>query len=122
MSLQRFVRYGLVGIGNTLVHGLVFFCLHLLLGLSQAPSNLLAFMAAASLSYCLNARFTFDVPARGRRYLQFLLGMGGISVITGAVSDWLQLPGWVTLLAFCAISLLLGYAYSSIVVYSKEAA
>lgn len=56
MNLRRFARYSLVGVANTLVHALVFLAAHLGLGLSQAHSNLLAFMMAASLSYQLNAR------------------------------------------------------------------
>lgn len=43
MNLRRFARYGVVGLVNTGVHWLVFFVLHLVLGRSQALSNVLAF-------------------------------------------------------------------------------
>ncbi|WP_449431232.1 GtrA family protein [Pseudomonas putida] len=117
MNLQRFARYGLVGIGNTLAHWLVFLCLHLLAGLNQASSNVLAFIAAASLSYFLNARYTFAIPPTGQRYLLFLLGMGALGLAVGALADWLGLAPWKTLVAFSTLSLIVGYAYSRAVVF-----
>lgn len=74
--MTRFARYALVGIGNTLVHWLTFLLIHFGLGFGQGPSNLLAFSVAASLSYYINAHFTFAVRPAGQHYLMFLLGMG----------------------------------------------
>jgi len=121
VSRRRFARYGLVGIGNTLVHWLVFFLLHLVLDQPQALSNLGAFVVAASLSYFANARFTFAVRASGRRYLLFLLGMGGLSLVLGGVSDWARLSPWLTLVVFSAVSLIVGYAYSRSVIFGPRA-
>lgn len=120
VNLQRFARYGLVGIGNTLVHWLVFFILHLPLGQSQALSNLLAFTVAATLSYFLNARFTFGTRPGGWRYLLFLLGMGCLSLLLGAISDRAHLSPWLTLVTFSAISLIVGYGFSSNVVFRRR--
>lgn len=121
MSLRRFTRFGLVGLGNTGVHWLVFLGLHLGLGSSQARSNLLAFGVAASLSYYLNARFTFGMrPSRGR-YLLFVLGLGALSLGIGVLADRSGLSPWLTLVAFSALSLVLGYLYSYTVVFKRRA-
>ncbi|AIZ34024.1 GtrA family protein [Pseudomonas parafulva] len=110
-------RYALVGVGNTLTHWAVFFGLYLLLGLRQATSNLLAFLAAASLSYYVNARYTFAARPSKRRYLLFMSGMGALSLALGAISDWAQLSPWLTLSSFSALSLVLGYSFSRRVVF-----
>nr|WP_205300584.1 GtrA family protein [Pantoea sp. Ap-967] len=110
----------MVGIGNTLVHWLVFLGLHLMLGLRQASSNLLAFAVAATLSYYANAHYTFAVRPSGPRYLLFMLGMGALSLALGAMADWARLSPWLTLLAFSAVSLVAGYCYSHTVVFRRN--
>lgn len=120
MTWPPFARYGLIGIGNTLVHWLVFLGLHLALGLKQAPSNLLAFAVAATVSYHLNARYTFAVTPSGKRYLLFVLGMGCLSLALGALSDLLGLSPWLTLLTFSATSLVAGYCFSYTVVFKRR--
>ncbi|MDF9616796.1 GtrA family protein [Pseudomonas entomophila] len=121
MILRRFSRYALVGVGNTLAHWLVFLGLHLALGLSQAQSNFLAFAVAASLSYQVNAHYTFAVRPTGRHYLLFLLGMGCLSLALGALSDWAGLPPWLTLVTFSTVSLVVGYSFSQAVVFRRRA-
>ncbi|MFJ4055881.1 GtrA family protein [Pseudomonas sp. NPDC089743] len=119
--MGRFARYGLVGIGNTALHGLVFWGA-LALGLNQGQSNLLAFAVAATVSYHINARFTFAVRPAGSHYLVFMAGMGGISLVLGAIADWAQLSPWLTVLTFSAISLIVGYSYSHAVVFKRREA
>lgn len=118
--MHRFARYGLVGVGNTLVHVMVFLTLHLGLGLRQAPSNLLAFAAAVTVSYQLNARYTFEVRPIGARYVLYLTGMGSLSLLLGALADWAGLAPWLTLVSFSGASLVIGYAYSRAVVFKRS--
>ncbi|MBJ9975813.1 GtrA family protein [Pseudomonas sp. S75] len=107
----------LVGLGNTLVHWLVFSLVYLISGLGQAASNLAAFIVAASVSYYLNARFTFAAtPSRGR-YLLFVVGMGALSLLLGALADRARLSPWLTLVSFSLVSLVVGYSYSRRVVF-----
>ncbi|HDS1681857.1 TPA: GtrA family protein [Pseudomonas putida] len=119
--MRRFARYGLVGIGNTLVHWGVFLSLHLALGLSQARSNFSAFVVASSLSYLVNARYTFAVRPTGRGYIIFLFGMGSFSLVLGAVADWADLWPGVILLTFSAASLVVGYCFTRGVVFRTRA-
>lgn len=50
IRLREFLRYGLVGIANTLVHAAVFFVL-VNLGQAQSISNLAAFFVAVTFSF-----------------------------------------------------------------------
>nr|WP_240158272.1 GtrA family protein [Pantoea sp. Tr-811] len=118
--MQRFYRYGLIGVGNTAVHWLLFFLLHGCAGWYQAPSNIIAFAVAASLSYCLNAHFTFGSRTNGSRYLIFVAGMGALSFVVGAFSDWAALSPWLTLVIFSAVSLVAGYWFSQAVVFRRN--
>lgn len=115
MNVLRPLRYGLVGLGNTAVHWIVFLLLHRVL--DQALSNFLAFTVAATCSYCLNARFTFAATPSKRRYLLFVLGMGALSLLLGALADRARLSPWLTLVSFSLVSLVVGYSYSRRVVF-----
>lgn len=118
--MQSFARYGLVGIVNTLVHWAVFLGMHLGFGVLQAPSNLAAFAVAASVSYQLNARYTFAVRPTGSRFLLFLCGMGSLSLLLGKIADAAGLPPWLTLLIFTALSLVIGFCFSRWVVFKRR--
>lgn len=119
MSTRRhFARYCAVGVANTAVHGMVFFALHSLWGASQASSNLAGFMAAVTLSFCLNARFTFDSYRSWRRYCVYVGFMGCVSLGIGALGDHLSLSPAVTLIGFCAFSLVIGFLFSRYVVFA----
>lgn len=117
-TLPRFARYCLVGLVNTAFHVLVFLTVHTLWGLSQTGSNLAAFMAAVSLSYTLNARFTFDSHRSWRRYGTYLGFMGVVSLVIGRLGDSFAWPSSVTLVFFCATSLSAGYLFSRHVVFT----
>lgn len=113
-----FLRYGAVGVINTLVHAIVFFSLHSLAGMSQGASNLAAFGAAVSLSYVLNARYTFASPRSWPRYTVYVGFMGCISLAIGVLADRLNWPAAITFLVFSSISLVVGFLFSKHVVFS----
>lgn len=114
-----FSRYTLVGIANTLIHWQLFFVLHGVAGLSQARSNFMAFCAAASFSFFVNARYTFAVRPSVRRYLLFIGCLGGLSLLTGGLADRWQLPGLSTLVAFSLISLFAGFLLARWLVFGR---
>lgn len=80
-----------------------------------------AFAVAASLSYRLNAHFTFGTSPNRQRYLMFVAGMGVLSFLTGMLSDLAGLSPWLTLLTFSALSLVAGYCFSQTVVFRRKA-
>lgn len=117
--LHPFARYCLVGLLNTGFHAAVFLLFHSLLGMSQASSNLAGFLASVSLSFCLNARFTFDSSRSWRRYWAYCGFMGLVSLSVGALGDALAWPPIATLIVFSAMSLVLGYAFARYVVFRR---
>lgn len=120
-SLGRvFLRYVSIGVLNTLVHWGVFCLLYQLSGASQAVSNAGAFLVAVTLSFVLNAAFTFQARATGVRYLCFIGFMGMLSLATGRAADELALHPLVTLAVFSGLSLVLGFAYSHWIVFRRH--
>lgn len=85
--LFRFIWYGGIGLINTAVDFSIYSVSVLLFDLHVAPANVLAFLVAVSMSYLLNARFTFrDVSAGGSagfRFPRFLaVNLAGLVIST----------------------------------------
>lgn len=114
---RGFSSYTVIGIANTVIHWQVFFVLRAALDLSQAFSNFLAFCLAASFSFYANALYTFDSRATLGRYLLFMLCVGGLSLLVGALGDRWQLPGLLTVVAFSLISLIGGFLLSKYLIF-----
>lgn len=114
--IKQLSRYSLVGVANTAVHWIVF-ALLFMLGLNQATSNGLAFLVAASLSYVLNAHYTFDKKPHKKGYAFFVLSMGLVSIWVGWLGDVFAWPAILTLVLFSLISLVLGFAWSKWVIF-----
>lgn len=117
---QVFLRYASVGVLNTLVHWSIFFLLYQFGGASQAVSNAGAFLVAVTLSFVLNAAFTFQARATGVRYLCFVAFMGVLSLAMGWAADRLVLHPLVTLVVFSGLSLVLGFVYSRWFVFRRR--
>jgi len=115
--LNGFARYCSVGLINTALHAAVFLFLHWTFGVIQTYSNFAGFLSAVSLSYYLNARFTFDSQRSWRRYLLFLTIMALLSLCTGVAGDVFRWRPEFTLLLFSAISLGCGYYISRRLVF-----
>ncbi|WPN99398.1 GtrA family protein [Pseudomonas sp. MUP55] len=117
---KGFTRYTVIGAANTVIHWQLFFVLRAAFELSQALSNLLAFCAAASFSFYMNALFTFAMPASFGRYLLFMGCMGGLSLGVGALGDYLRMPGIITVVVFSLVSLVCGFLLSRWVVFAER--
>lgn len=116
-GLNGFASYCSVGLANTALHAAVFLFFNRMLGINQTWSNLAGFLSAVSLSYWLNARFTFDSERSWRRYLLYLSLMASLSLGTGLAGDVFAWPPVSTLLLFSAISLCCGYYVSRRLVF-----
>lgn len=115
--LKLFSRYVSVGALNTAIHWLFFAAMFSLFGLNQAVSNLVAFCAAVTFSFFVNAKWTFKAKATTRRYVSFVVFMGAIATLTGYLADRLHAPAVITLIAFSAFSLVAGFIYSKFIVF-----
>lgn len=120
MTLHGIARYCLVGLVNTAFHALIFLACYLLWGMSQTSSNLIGFLSAVSLSFLLNAHFTFDSYRSWRRYWLYCAFMGIVNLSVGAMGDGLGWAPVVTLVVFSSVSLVLGYALARHVVFHER--
>lgn len=106
----------MVGGLNTAVHW-AFFFMAMAAGLGQAPSNVFAFSIAVTVSYFMNARFTFKARKSVTSFALFSVFLGVVAFSIGKLSDVLNLLPLFTLIAFSSISLVLGFIYSKYVVF-----
>ncbi|CAI8750554.1 MULTISPECIES: GtrA family protein [Pseudomonas] len=117
---KGFSTYAVIGIANTLVHWQLFFVLRVAFEFSQALSNFLAFCVAATLSFYVNALYTFVVPPSIGRYLLFMSCLGGVSLAVGWLGDHWRLHGMITVVSFSLISLTCGFLLSKWVVFHRS--
>ena len=84
----EFIRFGLVGVANTVVHaGIVIVLMEALAPLAFV-ANGVAFMFANLVSYALNSRFTFKTPISFMGYRRFLL-VSLVSLALTLLITWL---------------------------------
>lgn len=69
----EFVRFALVGVGNTAAHALMVVLLMETLAPPAVLANAVAFMVANLMSYALNSRFTFRTPMSLAGYRRFFV-------------------------------------------------
>ena len=99
----RMVRFGVVGVTNTVV-SLGTFALLLALGLWAPLASGLAFCAGATNSYQLNRRWTFAGLGRAHRAaVRFFVSQGAGAVASAGGVLVLTHAGWPRLAAECVI-------------------
>ena len=91
---HEFIRFGLVGVTNTLVHAGIVVTLMELLAPPAYVANGVAFMFAIVMSYILNSRFTFKTPASFLGYRRFLLVSLVSLALTLAITSLVEFLGW----------------------------
>jgi putative flippase GtrA len=120
-SFASFARYACVGVLNTLAHWVVFLALVYEAGTPQGIANLVAFLVAVSISYVVNAAWTFNAPRSRKGYLCYLGFMGLLALGIGWLGQWLAAPPLATACVFSAVSLVVGYAYARRVAFKTGA-
>jgi len=113
-------RYATVGVLNTALHWGVFFLLVAAFGIVTSWANLLAFIVAVTFSFFMNARFTFNANATGKRYFLFVIFMALLSFGIGKLTDDVGWPPLVALISFSLLSLVLGFLYSRFIVFADK--
>jgi len=116
--VSAFLRFALVGAVNTGIHWSIFGA-SVYLGLSQALSNLIAFLCAVTFSFFANSAFTFKASPTAKRYIAFTLFMGGMAVSFGYTADILHVNPVITLISFSGLSLIAGFIYSKYFVFKE---
>lgn len=113
------MKYLCFGFINTLTHWSIFYIL-VFNELKQSFSNFFAFLAAVSLSYFLNSKYTFKSKRSIEKYILFIVAMGLISYLVGAFSDNQSLNPIFTLLMFSIISLFAGFIVSDKFIFKEK--
>ena len=115
---KTFRKYVLVGILNTVIHWLSFLILFEFLT-AQSTSNFIAFLIAVTFSFFMNSEFTFKSKRSFGRYVSFITCMSIVSFFTGYMADKMALPIILTLVIFSFLSLVCGYYYSKLFVFTE---
>lgn len=108
---STFKKYTSVGLLNTVTHWVVFGIVYAVLG-DQSVSNLVGFLSAVTLSFYLNARWTFNSQMTFARYITMVIFMAMLSWLIGELADRSQFPPIATLILFSGISLVLGFLFT----------
>jgi putative flippase GtrA len=121
----EFLRFGLVGVVNTLIDFVVFVALYRLAGLDPLAANVVAFLTAVSNSYVMNHRWTFHQSHSAlsfSAYLRFVLvNIGGLIIGTLAILSFGRfMPLEIAKLIATAITLLVNFSSSKLLVFTNK--
>lgn len=117
LLIKQLLTYGLIGILNTLIHGIVFFSLTIVM--NQAGSNLLAFLVAVCFSFFMNATFTFKKKPTPSRFLKMTLIMAFFSYGFGFLGDFYKLDPFITIIIYFVLNPIIGFILTKYIVFSK---
>lgn len=118
--MNLFKKYFTVGILNTLIHWIIFFILTFFMKEEQSISNLIAFSITVTISYVLNANYTFKKKKKIKMYVLYTLFMGLMSFIIGKIADIFYLNGLITMISFSGISLIIGFLFSKYIIFKEK--
>lgn len=91
---HEFIRFGLVGVANTVVHAGIVIALMEALAPPAFVANGVAFVFANLMSYGLNSRFTFKTPVSFTGYWRFLLVSLVSLALTLLITSVVEYLGW----------------------------
>lgn len=118
--LKTFLKYALVGGLNTGIHWITFAVVYYSLHNDQMISNFAGFCVAVTFSFFANAKWTFQSEHTAIRYLMYVGFMGLLALLCGYLADKIQLNPLLTLIGFSAISLFVGFLYSTFIVFKED--
>ncbi|MDN4754911.1 GtrA family protein [Porphyromonadaceae bacterium W3.11] len=70
--LKQLIKYGLVGVVNTLITFIVIYVLQEMLDVSPGISNIAGYIAGLLNSFLMNSKWTFDSEASWRKFFIFM--------------------------------------------------
>lgn len=114
----QFVRYILIGVANTAIHGTVMTVSVRFFRTNLAVANASAFLCAVTFSFIANAAWTFSTPPTAFRYLLFICFMGAMAYLTGLAGDRFKAHPAVVFIGFSVFSLAIGFMYSKFIVFA----
>ncbi|MCC2095454.1 MAG: GtrA family protein [Hyphomicrobiales bacterium] len=123
-AFWRVVRFGIIGIGSTLIYALFAVILHYLANVPTVAASFAAFCCGAVFSYFGHRIFTFHDTGRiGRSVPRFigvnLLGNGIAIGLPWVVSDMLQYPAMLSIVLVCIVVPVMNYVLLKSFVFHK---
>ena len=122
-NIRGFIKYGLVGVANTIVDFVVFYLLNSLLNVAMIPAQIISFLAGALNSYLLNRKWTFKVAhnvSKGEVF-RFCLGKAGYLLCNLLLLEFftwlLPISAFVAKFPTAVILIFFNYLYDKIVVF-----
>lgn len=103
---SQFISFALIGVANTLIHGLILVLMIEKLLLGVTLSHLLAFCVANMFSYILNSKLTFKSRLTVGKYVRFFLASLGALCLTLILSWLVDMNGLHYLIGFALIVVL----------------
>ncbi|WP_285535227.1 GtrA family protein [Brucella sp. NBRC 12950] len=113
----QFLRYALIGLANTAIHGAIMALLVRGVRFRLAIANLAAFGCAVTFSYFANSLWTFMSQPSWTRYLLFVSFMGCLAYATGFIGDIMKTSPMIVFISFTTLSLVAGFAFSRYFVF-----
>jgi putative flippase GtrA len=117
---KTLAKYAVVGGFNTFLHWVTFAAVYYSFSHDQMISNFAGFCVAVTFSFFANARWTFKSDHTAVRYFMYVGFMGLLALACGYMADRIGLNPVITLVAFSAISLFVGFIYSNYVVFREK--
>lgn len=124
-NIIMFIKFGCVGVLNTLIDSAVFFLMCDIAGINEIISNVAAYTVAATNSYFLNSRFVYhDAELSLKKYTAFLTA--NVSVLIISTIFILILTSYVPYktvakLISVPITVLINFVLQRFVVFKKSA-
>lgn len=87
--MGQMIRYGLVGVLNTLITAAVIYLCQEIMGLSPVVSNVLGYAAGVINSFIFNSRWTFKAALSWWKFVGFVLAFGVCYLLQLLVLVWL---------------------------------
>jgi putative flippase GtrA len=124
VAFWRMVRYGIIGIGATVVYGLTALLFHYVAGIPAVAASFMAYCCAAFLSYFGHRIFTFQDNGKiGRSAPRFigvnLLGNLVAIGIPWIVSDLLRFPAALSIGLVCIVVPAMSYVLLNFFVFDN---
>lgn len=124
-NLKMFIRFGCVGVINTMIDTGVFFLLCDVAGVWELAANIAAYIVSATNSYFMNSRFVYRADGYSfKKYIQFLAGNVFVLIVSSvslAVFARFFDVKTVAKLITVPITVVLNFAVQRFIVFKKSA-
>lgn len=117
--MKQFVVYCIIGIFNTIIHGVTFYISFSILDI-QSISNLMGFIVAVSFSYLANATFNFKKEASVSSFLKMTFSLGLLAFLLGIMSDYCTISPIFTFLGTVVLSTVIGFILTKFYVFKEK--